>query len=566
MHNELLEQTLVLLLLAVTAIVLFRRINMPPILGYLVIGILTGPHILGWLQNDEITTLLGEFGVVFLLFTIGLEFSLSEFIRLRYSLLGLGGAQVLIGTICGMAIAMLIGFDWQAALIMGGALSLSSTAIVVKQLSEQLELQQQHGRLAISILLFQDIAAIPFLVMIPIFAQTDLTNLSSTLFFALVKGVIALTLLLLFSRWLVRPLFHEVARTRLVELFTLTVLLVSLAAAWVTHLMGLSLAFGAFIAGMMLGETQYRHQIEAEIRPFRDVLLGLFFITVGNQLNIFSLGQTWPWVLLLVCGVVLGKSLLITLLTWISKYPMATALRTGLALGHGGEFSIALISLSLVTGLISHPESQPILAATIISMIIAPFLIRNPRSIIKWLIPSTTHKSTVTNDEIGSVSDLHHHVILCGYGRTGQHIKNVLTTENIAYVAIDNNSELIKSHRMKDKMIFFGDASDSKLLESLGIQHAAAVIITFDELTSALKIITNLRSSGYELPIISRAHDQHDLETLLEAGATEVVPEDLETSLMLITQLMLVMGIPLDEVLERLNQIKQDHYKLLNTD
>lgn len=564
MHSEIIHSTLILLTLAVLVVVLFRRLNQPAILGYLFIGVLAGPHALGWIHTGEITSLLGEIGVVFLLFTIGLEISIPEFIRMRYSLFGLGGLQVFLGTASGMVIAMAIGINWQVALIMGGALSLSSTAIVMKQLSEQVELQQEHGRIALSILLFQDMAAIPFLVMIPIFAQDIPQNISLTLLIALAKGVFSLILLLALGRWVLRPLFHEVARARSGELFTLTVLFIALTAAWITNLMGLSLALGAFIAGMMLGETQYRHQIEAEIRPFRDILLGLFFITVGIQLNLSGLLQIWHWVILLVLGVVFGKGLLVVILTRLAGYSVNTSLRTGIVLGQGGEFGIALMALSVSTVLINSDELQPILAAIIISMALAPILIRYSETLLNKF-ESTKSGSEKDCPSIECPENhLSDHIILCGFGRTGQHIERILKEQKINYIGLDNNSNLVEAKWKENDLIFYGNAADIKLLESLGLQQALAIIITFDDILYSKSIITSLRSAGYDLPVIARAHDQHDLEILLEAGATEVVPEDLETSLMLITQLFLIIGMPLDDVLRNLNEIKKDQYRLLN--
>lgn len=563
MHTHLIQDTIILFSLAVCAVILFRRFNLPAILGYLFVGIIAGPYLLGWMQSNETTHLLGEIGVVFLLFTIGLEFSFSKFLRMRNALFGLGGTQVLIGTISGMLIAIWIGIKWEAALIIGGALALSSTAIVLKQLGEQLELNKPHGRVALSILLFQDIAAIPFLVMIPVFASDNTENMNMLLIMALAKGVVALLILLGIGRWLLRPIFHEVANLRSQELFTLTVLLIALLAAWLTYLMGLSLALGAFIAGMMLGETEYRHHIETEIRPFRDILMGLFFITVGMQLNIFAVINSWYWVGLLLVGLMLGKGIFIGFLTRFANYSNATAVKSGIVLGQGGEFGIALLSLSLSTGLINHEEIQPVLAAIILSMAMAPLFIRYSESLTNRLLKKNT------NDDIDSEFEIvdeerTNHIILCGYGRTGQRIQKVLEQQHIKTVAIDNDSKVINATRKNSQEIYFGDASDIRILESLGLSKAAAVLITFNNIERSKNIITTLRQTNYEVPIISRAYNQEDMEILIDAGATEVVPEDLETSLMLVTQLLLVIGMPLDDVLNELNNIKKDHYSLLN--
>lgn len=566
MDHSVIQDALILLALAVAAVALFQRLKLPAILGYFSIGIIAGPHALAWIEKHTTTTLLGEIGVVFLLFTIGLEFSIPKFVRMRHALLGLGGTQVAIGTASGMFIAILIGIGWEAALIIGGALSLSSTAIVIKQLTDQLEMQKDHAHIAVGILLFQDLAAVPFLVMIPILASGDSANLGISLLAATAKGIAALLLMLASGRWILRPLFHEVAHARSAELFTLTALFVALAAAWVTAEMGLSLALGAFIAGMMLGETEYRHQIESNIQPFRDVLLGLFFITVSMQLDLGALLRDWPWVLLLVAGVIAGKGLVIVMLSRVAGYTWKTALRAGVALGQGGEFGLALLALALLTGLISSNDVQPILACIIISMMIAPVLIRHSETLIDKLYSAQSEtEADYDHQQISSSTDtLTNHVIICGFGQTGQHIARFLSDENIPYAALETNATIVKTAWKGGERVFFGNSMNIKLLEAIGLQHAAAVIISFENTPFARNIIRHIRSIGCELPIIARAHDQHSLQVLLDAGASEVVPEDLETSLALATKLLIRLDVPMDDVLRKMREIQQDRYEFLN--
>jgi monovalent cation:H+ antiporter-2, CPA2 family len=347
------HEVLILLGVSVAAVAVFSRFHLPPIVGYLFVGFITGPHALGLVHPGEVTHLLGEIGVAFLLFTIGLEFSLSQLRAMKSVLLGLGGTQVAVGTVSGALISWALGIEWAGAFIVGGALSLSSTAIVVRQLADQLELQSRHGRLSLGVLLFQDLAAVPFLVVIPILAAQTGQSLVWPLILALIKGTVAFPIMLMLGHWALRPLFHVVTASRAPDLLTLTILLVSLAAAWITSVLGLSLALGAFLAGIMLGETEYRHQIETDIRPFRDVLLSLFFVTVGMRLDSALLAPVWPWIALILSGVIIGKGLAVALLTHAAGYDRSTALRTGLVLGQGGEFGIALLTLAVGTGLIA---------------------------------------------------------------------------------------------------------------------------------------------------------------------------------------------------------------------
>ncbi len=550
---------------SVVVVAVFRRLALPPILGYLFIGIMAGPHALGWLRDSTMTHSLGEIGVVFLLFTLGLEFSIPQFLAMRRTLLGLGGIQMLGGTICGGLIAWELGIPWQAALIVGGALAMSSTAMVVKQLTEQLELQSLHGRLALGILLFQDLAAVPFLVIIPILADDHGGSIGLPLLAALGKGIVAFGIMLALGRWLLRPLFREVAAARSAELFTLTVLLVSLTAAWITSLMGLSLALGAFLAGMMLGETEFRHQIATDIRPFQDVLLGLFFITVGMQLELRLLPSSWPWVVAIVSGLVLGKGPLVALLTRLAGYDNEVALRTGMILAHGGEFGFALLALALSNGLLSRADSQPILAAIVLSMALTPLLIYYNGPVARTVFAKTHLGGTTrrVRDIAAAMQTARDHVIICGFGRIGQNMASFLREEGFDYVALDLEPARIKEAWKAGEPVFFGDATHYKILEAVGVTRARALIISFNDEQSALKILQLVRARRKELPILVRIRDDASLDKFLDAGATEVVPETLEASLMLAIQLLLLLEVPLGKVIDRVRTVRSDRYQVL---
>ena len=563
MEVDLLQDTLKLLFFAVVIAVIFRRIRLPFILGYLAIGTLVGPNALAIIEDNSITHLLGEIGVALLLFSIGLEFSISKFMAMRRVLLGLGGTQVLIGTLCGMLIAIMIGIDWQAALIIGGALSLSSTAIVMKQLVEQLELHQPHGRLSVGILLFQDLAAVPFLVMIPLLASSgDGQQLMMPLLFSLLKGMAALVIMLIAGRWLLRPFFDEVARGHSPELFTFTTLLVALSAAWMTHALGLSFAFGAFVAGMMLSETQYRHQIETDIRPFRDLLLALFFIIVGMQLDISVLIAQWYWVLLLVVGIMFGKGIAITLLTRIAGYDPLVAIRTGITLGQGSEFGIALLTLALATGLMNLTEIQPVLLAVVISMGLAPLLVHYSPALIRHLPLDQRDNEPLQSEH--TVADAHEslqdHVVICGFGHTGQYVAEFLKGEGIHYRALDIDAKTINSTLINNEKVFFGDAANPDILRAVNLPAAKAVVISFESTAIATKVLRSIRHINSEVPVIVRARNKPAAEKLLAAGATEVIPQDIEAGMMLTTHLLLKLNVPLDDVLMQMKTAQQYRY------
>jgi CPA2 family monovalent cation:H+ antiporter-2 len=558
------NEVLILLALSVLAVAIVRRVQLPPILGYLFVGLVAGPHALGWIPESDTIRLVGEVGVVFLLFMIGLEISIPHLLSMRHAVLGFGGAQVVLTTLIVMGIAWWSGISWEGSLVVGGALALSSTAIVARQLTEQLELQSRHGRLAFGILLFQDLAVVPFLVIIPILGGGGENGLGAALGIALVKGVVVVVALLAAGRWFLRPLFHWIAEAHSVELFTLGVLLVALTSAWLTHAVGLSAELGAFIAGMLLGDTEYRHHVELEVRPFRDVLMGLFFITVGMQLNLLALPEFLHWTLLLVAGVVLGKGLLIALLIKLGGDESGVALRTGIVLAQGGEFGFALLALALSYNLLSLADSQPVIAAVVISMAVAPVLVRYNGSIAKRACSSYRQNADARAFQLAENSaQLDQHVIVCGFGRIGQNLALFLREEEIAYVALDMDPALIREAWEAGQPVFFGDATHPEILETSGIHRARALVIAFDDSHAAERITRSARRLSPQIPIIVRAHDDAHMEDLEAAGATYVVPESVESALVLATRLMHQLGVDIDEISRVVEQARTDHYRRL---
>ncbi|MCU7796411.1 MAG: monovalent cation:proton antiporter-2 (CPA2) family protein [Candidatus Thiodiazotropha sp. (ex Myrtea spinifera)] len=565
MNIHTLQIILLLLGVAVLTVTLFRRLHLPPILGYLIVGILVGPFGTGMVASTEDTRFLAEFGVVFLLFTIGLEFSLPQMIAMKGSVFGLGGSQVLITSIIIAIGAWLLGLSPQAAVISGAILALSSTAIVIKQLSEQVELNAEHGRLGVSILLFQDLAVIPLLVVIPILAGDSGSGMFWPLIQAVVKAALVFAAIMAVGHWLLRPLFHEIARARSAELFTLTVLLVSLAAAWLTHEAGLSLALGAFLAGMMLGETEYRHQIEADIRPFQDVFLGLFFVTVGMRVDLVSLLPILHWVILLSVTLILFKASVILLLARLSGRSIATAFRSGLLLAQGGEFGFVLLDLSLGSGLLPGEPGQLLFAAIIISMAASPFLIRYNGKLAQTFC--TLRSGSSGAGEMGEIQeeskDLEKHVILCGYGRIGQNIGRLLDREGFQYIALDLDPGVIREAHEAGEPVHFGDAVRQEILQAAGLHRASAVVLTFEDHLSAMKILAHVREEAPTLPVLVRTKDDAHLDELEAAGAAEVMPEAVEASLMMGGQLLLLLKVPGSRIFKIMREIREDHYKLL---
>lgn len=566
-----LELTLLLLGAAVLGVVAFRMLHLPPMLGYLAVGIAIGPHALGLAEDNAATHALAEFGVVFLMFSIGLEFSLPKLSAMRRTVFGLGMAQVLLTIVVTMAfgwgiaylLPQLIDISWQAAFALGGALAMSSTAIVSKLLTERLELESEHGRRIISILLFQDLALVPLLILVPALARPS-GDLFATLAWATLKAILVLVLLLFLGQTLMRRWFQIVVKRRSQELFMLNLLLITLGAAWITEKAGLSLALGAFVAGMLISETEYKHQVEEDIKPFRDVLLGLFFITIGMLLNVRLVIENWWLVLLLLAGPVLLKFGLIALLARLFGATTGVALRTGLALAQAGEFGFVLLNQAGGLQLMDPLIIQLILASMVLSMLIAPFILEKSDAIVmklsanEWMLQSLALTQIATR-----TMATQRHVIIAGFGRSGQSLAKLLEEEKIAYHALDLDPERVHEAQAAGANVSYGDAARRESLVAAGIHRAAALVITYASTPSALKTLHFAHELAPALPVIVRSYDDTDLDKLRAAGAAEVVPEAIEGSLMLASHALVMLGVPLRRVVHRVQAARDERYASL---
>ncbi len=567
LENSVLDDVLLLLIATLAVVVGLRRLRLPMILAFLIVGMIVGPHALGWVAPTETTETLAEFGIVFLLFTLGLDFSLPRLIAMRSEVLTLGGLQVGGTTAAVAAIGWAIGLSLPVAILLGGAVAMSSTAIVLRQLSEQDELNRTHGRLAFGVLLFQDLAFVPFLALVGVLAspQQDYTTLHIAL--AVSKAAIALLIVLASGRWLLRPLFHEIAASNAPELFTFAVLFVAIGAAWATHAAGLSFALGAFLAGMMLAETEYRYQVEAGIRPFRDTLLGLFFVTIGMQLDVPALLAQLPVVAALLAAILLVKAAIVTLAARPFAGQWFKALRAGIVLSPGGEFGFALLALLLDDHLVGATFAQPLLAAITLSMLAAPVLIRHNKSIARFVLrqggpaPTGLERLGAANQALAQ----REHVILCGYGRVGQNVARVLETEGFECLAMDLDPVRVRTALAAGDAVIYGDAADEGVLKSAGIDRASVVVVTFSDTARSLAIVRAVRRRRPALPILVRAQDEAHLEDLLAAGATEVVPETLEAALTLVSNALGMLQVPASRVIGTVGEIRRQRYKALRT-
>lgn len=536
---------LIILLLGVTVavVLLFQRLRIPTSLGYLLVGVILGPHTVGPTVYVPEFKALAEFGVVFLLFTIGLNFSLPQLHALRHQVFGLGTGQVVLTTVVVGFVVWLAGLPIAAAFVIGAVFAQSSTTIIGSLLSEQGEENSRHGRLGLAMSVFQDVTAVPFIVIIPVLGVVvGAAALAGALGWAMVKAVIAFALVFFAGRWLLRPLFHLVAERRSAELFTLAVLLVALLAAWTTNSFGLSLAFGAFLAGMMLGETEFRHQVESSMRPFRDVLLGIFFIGIGMRFDPAAILPIWYWTLLGALLIVASKTLIVAAMMRKSGADALQSWRTGLLLSVGGEFGLALIAIALDSGVISEELGQIAITSVLLSMIAGAVLIRFNHAIAKWIVGKQRDELQPMPEGMPDAGEVQ--IVIGGYGRVGHTIAVLLKTSGIPFVAVDYDAKRVARGRADGHPVLYGDISDPELLASIHVERAALVVITIDHADKALRTVAHLRKTCPQVQIIARARDLEATSHLLEAGATHAYPEAIEASLRLGATALQILRVP----------------------
>ena len=565
------ELTLLYLLAAVLGVVGCRSLKLPPMLGYLVAGVLIGPHAFALAQDSDGVRHLGEFGVVFLMFVIGLEFSLPKLRAMRQHVFGLGLLQValtmMLATLGALALARLLPdpwrMSWQTALALSGALAMSSTAIVVKLMAERLELESEHGRRVMGVLLFQDLAVVPLLVLIPALGAPPEALLRG-LGLALLKATALIGLLLYGGPRVMRWWLTLVARRRSEELFMLNLLLVTLGLAWLTEMAGLSLALGAFIAGMLVSETEYKHQVESDIRAFHDLLLGLFFITIGMSLDWHVVVERWALVLVLLIVPLGFKLLLVTVLARLLGATAGVSLRTGLYLAQAGEFGFVLLSLANGRGLLPPWLGDPVLASMILSMLATPFIVMYSEAIVRKLVASDWMQQSLQVTSLArKMIDTAEHVIICGYGRCGQNLARMLEREGIPYMALDLDPDRVRQAAAAGDSVVFGDAARPQALMAAGLSRASAVAITYLDVPGALKVLAAVRAHAPTVPVVVRTQDDHELEKLQRAGATAVVPETVEGSLMLASHALALVGVPMRRVIRLAQEARDARYHLL---
>ncbi|MEM0514661.1 cation:proton antiporter [Pseudoalteromonas sp. YIC-827] len=559
--QQLFIEVIGLLVSAVVLVWLFKRLGLPVILAYLVTGVMAGPHGFDWLASGSQMHGIAELGIVFLLFSLGLEFSFPRLLAMRNIVFGVGLLQVLVTSSVFFCCLWLFSFDTLSAFAVATLVALSSTAVVVKCLKDSGQLQKRRGQLAVGVLLFQDLAVVPLLIAIPLLASDTEQSLLYNLAFALGKGALVCALLWAIGKWLLPLIFNEVARMRNEELFVLTTLLVTLFAGGLTYWFGLSMALGAFLAGMMLGESQYRHQLESDIRPFRDILMGLFFVTVGMQLSLLYVFSNLHIVLAVLVAMMLLKWLILALIAQLMGERKSDAFSAALMLCQMGEFGFVLVALAKTHGILATELASLLIAVGVLSMAITPYFIDcAPR----WV--HSLFSTSSESDQINCVDERQaHHVIICGYGRVGQNISRFLSAEALPFVAIDLDPYLVQQGRLANYPLMFGDVTQKVILQRAGAAQARLVVITFTDLNKVKLLTEVIKEVAPEVNILARMPDDAHLEELKECGVSEVVPESLEASLMLSSHVLFMSGVPMKRILRRVSQERENRYSLLHS-
>ncbi len=554
MVSSVLTQLLLIFAVTIFVIALCRRAKFPPVIGYLIVGLIISIIGKNSFRHFNDLNVLARYGVVFLLFSIGLEFSLTHLMAMRKMVFGLGSLQMLI---CGGAAYLLVqpfNLPYTTDFIIAIAVAMSSTAIASKMLTENGELSSHVGRLSMSVLIFQDLMVVPAIIITGFFASNLEGNILSSLSFDLIKGIFTFTVLVVLGKKVFTPIFNEVARARSSELFTLVALFIALGAAYFSDLMGMSKEFGAFLAGAIIGGTPYHHQVENDIRPFRDVLLGLFFIGIGTMININVFSQYAGLIIGIACVIVMGKFFTIRLLIKTLKLgDPSEATKIGLYLAQAGEFGFVLVALASHYNFFGNKDSQILLASLILSMLISIIALRFQKYLIPRVNPGKLEQLEIKKGCI----------IIMGFGRVGQWIGKSLQSQHHEYLALDLDPTLVNQARLAGENVVYANGAEAGILEALKIREAAAVVLTFQDPIISLKVLTQIRLMSKTLPVVVRTKNDNDIKTLMDAGATQVIADALEASLMMSLHLLVTLGMDLKQAIDWSENLRRDRYTLL---
>lgn len=556
MHLPLLQDVVIILGLSVIVVYLFQRLKLPAILGLLITGMIAGPNGLVLVHAVHEVEMMAEVGVILLLFIIGLEFSLKTLASLKKAVLLGGFLQVGLSIGAVMGLALMVGFKWQQALFLGFLVSLSSTAIVLKQLQQRGEHNAPQGRLALAILIFQDIIVVPMMLLTPILSGQDTGD---SIGWLLLKAVGVVIVVLYGASYLIPRALHAVAQTRNRELFILTVVVICFAVAWGTNAAGLSLALGAFLAGLIISESEYSYQATGIVLPFREVFSSFFFVSIGLLLDLRFFAEHVAVILALALLVMLLKMFIVVIAVVVLGYPRRTSLLTAMALFQVGEFAFILAALGLQYGLLDEGLQQYFLATSIITMAITPFVIDNADRIAGWWMKKAPRPDrALARQDTPDTEDLKDHVIIIGYGLNGRNIARAASRANIPHIVLELNPQNVQQARADGVHVYFGDAANEVVLEHLKVYQARVAVVTINDPVAARQIVRHIRTICNTVHIMVRTHYVTDMDELYRLGANEVIPEEFETSIELFTRLLNQYLVPQDEITTFVNHIRAD--------
>jgi len=558
--NPFFEELLIILAASLAVSLVFSRLRLPTIVAYMASGALIGPHALGLIKRPEDFSLLAEFGVVFLLFALGLEFSLSKMLQIRRLVFGVGSCQVIACTaVFGVAV-YLWGCTSAASVIIAGALALSSTAIVTRELNAIHQINNRHAQVSVGVLLFQDLIALVFLILVPVLAASEGSQLGRELAAALGRGIVLLAILMSAGRWALPWIYAEISKTRSREIFVMATLVIGLLAAWLTHQLHLSMTLGGFIIGMMLGESDFKYQVETDLRPFKDVLLGLFFVTLGMALDTGLLLEYWPRLLLFTAALVAIKIAVVSLVVNCLGESKRDALRSGISLAQAGEFGVALIALAARQGVVPADQASFIMILALLSMGASSLLIRKNEMVTDWLLPFLPFTRPDRGNSEAPPVKLHEsdHVLIGGFGRVGRTIASLLELNKIPYIAIENDLGRVRAARKLGVNIIYGDCNDPDILEGCHIDEARLAVLTFHSHDLARRTLKHIKEQGWDdIPVILRCHGEGQIEELISLGASHVVPEILETRILIASQVLTLLDLSPAVIEEQITGLRQ---------
>ena len=567
MEATLLQDIVVIFSLAVVVLYLCHRIKVPSIVGFLLTGIIAGPHGLALVKSIEQVQLIAEFGVILLLFSIGLEFSFKSLMKMKTTVLVGGSLQVGFTILLGAMLAYLFGLSINQAVFIGFLVSLSSTAIVLKQMGERAELDSPHGKINLGILIFQDIIVVVMMLLVPLLGGAE--GMSEPVWFILAKAAGVIFLIIILSIYVIPPLLYQVTRTGSRELFMLSIIVICFAVAELTNSAGLSLALGAFMAGLIIADSEYSHQALANIIPFLDTFTSLFFVSIGMLLNLSAISGHLGTILLITAAVLLTKAIIASLATLVLGYPLRTAILVGFSLSQVGEFSFILSQTGIQHGLISQGLYQGFLSASILTMMLTPFIIAFAPKVVNYItrLPFPQRILTGTHPEVleKEIADYHDHLIIIGYGLNGRNLSRAANYAKVPYIALDLNSETVRVEQANGEPIYYGDATQEVVLEKAGVEKARVMVIAISDPAATRRIITTARRMSPGIHIIVRTRFISNVDDLHNLGANEVIPEEYETSIEIFARVLNRYLVPVDEIESFINMVRSEDYEMFRS-